>query len=242
MKKLILIFVTALSVSIAHPQSFELYYEGQPLLQNAEITISAHPDSGFMVLDTLDIRNISSVTSEVKCIRTIVENIEGMINSFCWGTCYPPNVDTSLSAVTILPQATSFEFVGDHDPNGLVGIAKVKYTFYDLHNSANQATVYVNYDATNIGGIGKQQTKYSISDAYPNPADNLVAIDYSFATTKNASIVIYNLLGTAIEKMDVSGKTGTFKVNTSDYSEGLYFYSLLIDNKVISTRKLIIRH
>ncbi len=242
MKKLILILIAAVSISIAYPQSFELYYEGQPLLQNAEINISAHPDSGFMVLDTLDVKNISSVTSEVKCIRTIVENIEGMINSFCWGTCYSPNIDTSLSAVTILPQATSFEFIGDHDPNGLVGVTKVKYTFYDLHNSANQATVYVNYDATNIGGTGKQQAKYSMPDAYPNPGNNLVAIDYSFPNTKNASIVIYNLLGTPVEKMDVSGKTGTLKVNTSTYNEGIYFYSLLINSKVISTRKLIIRH
>ena len=82
MKKLILIFISALSISLAYSQSFELYYEGQVLPQNGEITLTSHADSGLMVLDTLDVKNISSVTSEVKCIRTMIENIEGTITVF----------------------------------------------------------------------------------------------------------------------------------------------------------------
>ena len=242
MKKLILIFVAALSISLAYSQSFELYYEGQVLPQNGEITLTSHADSGFMVLDTLDVKNISSVTSEVKCIRTIIENIEGTINSFCWGVCYPPFVDTSSLAVTILPQTTSYEFVGDHDPNGHVGVVKVKYTFYDSHNSSNQVSVFVKYDATNTGSTGEMPPQYSMSEAYPNPANIFVAIDYEFTDIKKGTIVIYNILGTAVEKIDVSAKTGTTKINTSKYNEGIYFYSLLINNEVIRTQKLIIRH
>lgn len=241
MKKLLLIFISALSISLAYSQSFELYYEGQVLPQNGEITLTSHADSGLMVLDTLDVKNISSVTSEVKCIRTIIENIEGTINSYCWGVCYPPFVDTSTVAVIIPPQTTSFEFAGDHDPNGLVGVVKVKYTFYDSHNSGNQVTVFVNYDATNTGSAGDMQMQFFLSDAFPNPANNFVAINYEFTDIKNGALVIYNLLGTAVEKIDVSGKTGTVKINTSMYNEGLYFYSLLINNEVIRTQKLIIR-
>jgi hypothetical protein len=242
MKKFTLIFVAAIFVSLAYSQSFELFFEGQLLTPDSEITITSHADSGMMVLDTLDIKNISNVTAEVFCSRTIIENIEGTINSFCWGVCYPPFIDTSSVAVTILPQATSFEFIGDHDPNGMVGVVKVKYTFYDSHNSGNQATVYVNYDATHTGGIGDMLPGYSMSEVYPNPANAVAMIDYDFTGYKNSSIVIYNLLGTAVEKIEVSGKTGTAKINTSLYNEGLYFYSLLIENKVIRTQKLIIRH
>jgi hypothetical protein len=242
MKKLILIFVAAISISLAYSQSYELYFKGQPLAQNAEITLTAHPDSGMMVLDTLDVKNISTVTSEVICIRTILENVEGTINTFCWGLCYPPFIDTSTVAVTIKSQDFSYVFAGDHDPNGHLGVVRVKYTFYDSHNPNNQATVLVNYDATNTGNIGKMSPKYFISEAYPNPANNMFSIDYDFTSIKNSAIVIYNLLGTVVEKIDVSGKTETAKVNTSSYNEGFYFYSLVINDEVIRTQKLIIRH
>jgi hypothetical protein len=242
MKKFTLIFISALSVTLIYSQSFELYFQGLPLLPNAEITLTSHPDSGMMVLDTLDVKNISDVTAEVFCARTIVENIEGTVNSFCWGVCYPPFIDTSSVAVTILPQATSFEFVGDHDPGGFVGVVKVKYTFYDSHNSGNQITVFVNYDATSSGGIGDLLPGYKMSEAYPNPANHHTSIDYDFNGYRNSRIVIYNLLGSAVEQLDVSGKAGTAKFNTSMYNEGIYFYSLVINNEVVRTQKLIIRH
>ena len=242
MKKLILLISVMVSISLAYSQSFELYFEGQPLDPNSEITLSSHPDSGLMVLDTLDVKNISDVTSEVFCVRTIIEDVQGTDNSFCWGSCYPPNIDTSTITVTILPQQTSYEFVGDHYPNGFMGVVKVKYTFYDSHNSNIQAVVYVNYDATGTGGFSDVPPKNVMSEAYPNPANNLATIDFDCTGLKNSNIVIYNLLGAVVEKIDVSGRMGTAKFNTSMYKEGIYFYSLLINNEVIRTQKLIIRH
>jgi hypothetical protein len=242
MKKLLLIIAVLASISLTYSQSFELYFEGQPLPPNGEITLTAHPDSGLMVLDTLDVKNISDVTSEVYCVRTMVEDVEGTDNSFCWGSCYPPTIDSSTITVVIMPQATSYEFVGDHYPNGFSGVVKVKYTFFDSHNSDNQAVVFVNYDATNPGGFGETPPTYTISEVYPNPANNLASINYDCSGLKNSSIVVYNMLGTEVEKINVSGKAGKAKINTSLYQEGIYFYSLVIDNEVIRTQKLIVRH
>ena len=67
MKKQLLILSAMLIFSLGFAQSFELYFEGQPLFSNAEITLSAHPDSGLMVLDTLDVKNISDVKRGVLC-------------------------------------------------------------------------------------------------------------------------------------------------------------------------------
>lgn len=242
MKKQLLIFTAMLIFSLSRAQSIELFFEGQPLLPNEEITLSAHPDSGLIILDTLDVKNISDVTSEVFCVRTIIDNIEGTENSFCWGSCYPPGIDTSSISVTIMAQATSYEFVGDHYPNGITGVVKVKYTFYDSHDAGNQASVYVNYDATTNSDVNEKIAPYSMSEAYPNPANNFATIDYDFTGIKNGSIVIYNLLGTVVEKLDISGKSGKARINTSLYQEGIYFYSLLFENEVIRTQKLIVRH
>ena len=242
MKKQLLILSAMLIFSLGFAQSFELYFEGQPLLPNAEITLSAHPDSGLILLDTLDVKNISDITSEVYCVRSMEENVEGTNNSFCWGSCYPPTVDTSTITVTIMAQATSYEFVGDHYPNGISGVVKVKYTFYDSHDEGNQTSVFVNYDATSSNGINEKASQFTMSEVYPNPANHVATIDYDFTGINNSSIVIYNLLGTVVEKLDVSGKSGKAKINTSLYQEGIYFYSLLFDNEVIRTQKLIVRH
>jgi hypothetical protein len=242
MKKQLLLLSAMLIFSLSFAQSFKLYFEGQALLPDAEITLLAHPDSGLMLLDTLDVKNISDVTSEVYCVRTMVEDVEGTNNSFCWGSCYPPAIDTSTITVTIMAKATSNEFVGDHYPNGVSGVVKVKYTFYDSHNEGNQTSVFVNYDATSSNGINEKASQYTMSEVYPNPANQIATIDYDFTGFNNSSIVIYNLLGTVVEKLDVSDKSGKAKINTSLYQEGIYFYSLLFDNEVIRTQKLIVRH
>lgn len=242
MKKIILYLIIFISVIRGYSQGLELYFEGIALANNAEITLISHPDSGMMVLDTLDVKNISTVSMQVLCIRTIIENVDSTFNSFCWGVCYPPSIDTSSLSVTIPSQSTSYEFIGDHDPSGIIGKVKVKYSFYDIHSLQSQTSVFVNYDHTSIGGVGEKPGNVYVSGAYPNPANNLVSLDYDLTGSRNAKILIYNLLGTLLEEIDVTDSHGKITLNTSDYNEGLYFYSLKVNNEIIKTRKLVIRH
>ncbi|MEZ5198264.1 MAG: T9SS type A sorting domain-containing protein [Bacteroidales bacterium] len=134
------------------------------------------------------------------------------------------------------------EFVGDHNPNGETGVTKVEYTFYDMNNTDDKVSFIVNYDATETNDIKDMLMDYSISNAYPNPANTYVSINYDFKGNRNAKIAIYNLLGTAVKEIELTESFGTLKVNTSDLIEGIYFYSLLINNESISTHKLIIKH
>jgi len=242
MKKIILLVLIVLTTAWAMTQSLELYFEGVLLAPNAEIILTAHADSGMMVLDTLDVKNISDATIEVKCIRTIIDTIPDVINSFCWGLCYPPFTDTSSVAVVILSQAFSNEFVGDNDPDGNIGIMKVKYTFYSIKDIDDQVSVIVNYDATGESGNNELFDNIRLSDAYPNPANNFVSVDYDLPGLNNAKIMIFNLLGSKVKEIELTDAVGTLKVNTSDLLEGIYFYSLLINNEAIKTQKLIIKH
>ncbi len=242
MKRTILYLSLLMFIMQGYSQGLELYFEGIALAHNAEISLTGHPDSGMMVLDTLDVKNISATTMEVKCIRTIIENVDSTFNSFCWGVCYPPSIDTSSISVTISSQATSYEFTGDHNPAGKTGKVKVKYSFYDIHTPESQSSVFVNYDHTSIGDVGENPGNLYVSGAYPNPANNLVSLDYDLTGSRNAKILIYNLLGTILEEIDIADSTGKITLNTSGYNEGLYFYSLKVNNEIIKTRKLVIRH
>jgi len=242
MKRTILYLIITFLIFRGFSQDLELYFEGALLEPDCEITISGHPDSGMIVLDTLDVNNISSSTMEIKCIRTILQNVDSTVNSFCWGVCYPPFMDTSSVSVTVPSQGISIEFVGDHDPAGQSGVVKVKYAFYDIHTPGNQTAVIVNYDHTKADGIAEKTGSRFISGVYPNPADNLVSIDYDLNGSNHATISVYNFLGNPVVEFDVSDNSGTLTLNTTDFDEGIYFYSLRVNNEIIKTRKLVIRH
>lgn len=243
MKKTFLLFNAVLMVSWLFAQNLELYYEGELLDNMDEITYSAHPDSGLLAVDTLDVKNISNAVMDVMCVKEVIEEIDGTVNVFCWGSqCYPPNVDTSGTATTIEAQAVSYEFSGEYSPYGLAGITKVKYTFYDVSNPDDNVAVIINYDAFDPNSVFENAELYKLSKAYPNPANNTVSVDYDLRDIPNARIAFFNLLGSKVSEIELSKSIGTLTINTTDFTEGIYFYSLLIENKASQTQKLIVRH
>lgn len=83
----------------------------------------------------------------------------------------------------------------------------------------------------------------SVIDAYPNPANNVVNFQYSTsASTQSASVIIRNMVGKVVKEI-VLEETGTAqkKINISELTSGVYFYSFVLDGVVISTKKLVVR-
>ncbi|MCB0395462.1 MAG: T9SS type A sorting domain-containing protein [Flavobacteriales bacterium] len=59
---------------------------------------------------------------------------------------------------------------------------------------------------------------------YPNPTAGVTFIDVRLAQPTDVTIVIYNLLGTAVARMDEKDITGgKFKIDLSGQANGLYF-------------------
>ena len=243
MKKLIIFVFLAFIGLRSFSQSLELFYKGEPIRHITDISITANFDSGKMILDSLGVKNTSDVALNVVCIKETIENKEGAVNSFCWGgQCYPPFVDTASKITTIDPQRISYEFSADHDPNGTEGKTKVKFTFYNPDNPKDNTAVFVNYEVSESNSNAKKREPYTLSKAYPNPANNVVCVDFHLNTMSDARIAFYNLLGSKVKEIELTNSFGTVTINTSDFIEGIYFYSLLINHEVLQTQKLIIKH
>lgn len=74
----------------------------------------------------------------------------------------------------------------------------------------------------------------------PNPFQGITKIKYFLrADIKNANIKIYDATGRIVrnEKIDNRGK-GEIEVRISEFSKGIYHYSLEIDGKIIDTKKM----
>ncbi|MCD4789716.1 MAG: T9SS type A sorting domain-containing protein [Bacteroidales bacterium] len=241
MKNLILTLIITIIFSSSFSQNLELYFEGELLEPNEEITIIAHPDSGTIVFDSLGVKNISSTEMDVLVKKVIIDTIPTTTNDFCWGSCYPSFVYVATYPVTIGPGDIYHEFAGHYSPNGIEGKSKIMYVFFDMNSPDDSVSVIVDYNATTSGVIDNY-CNCSISNAYPNPANSFTSLNYDMNGVKNARLVIYNFLGSVVKEIEITNSYGNLKVNTSDFDEGIYFYSLLINNKALKTQKLIINH
>ncbi len=72
---------------------------------------------------------------------------------------------------------------------------------------------------------------------YPNPANGSVRVE---AGNGIESINVYNVLGTLVETVNANGKT--VNVNLSNYSDGVYFFSIRQNNGTVSNQRVVVTH
>ncbi len=185
--------------------------------------------------------NTGSVTLMVQVSRDLVSLTTGHQEQFCWGiTCYSPGTPTSTHAETILPGDTNSTFIGYLYPHGHNGTSIVNYLFFDVADPSDTVSVMFTYDFPT--GIRELSGKATITNASPNPADGLTSLSYNLNSAKDARLVIYNVLGTAVKEIKLTDKSSTLIITTSDLKSGVYFYSLIADGKSVASKKLIVAH
>ena len=77
---------------------------------------------------------------------------------------------------------------------------------------------------------------------YPNPANTYFYADYEIIFLNKAKLIVYNSIGSIIFTKEIEEKNNKFKIDVSDFKNGLYFCSLEIDGKLFKTKKIIINH
>lgn len=102
-------------------------------------------------------------------------------------------------------------------------------------------TVYV------AESIGKDRLyvddEISISNIYPNPANDLAYIDYKLKSSiKPAKVSFYNILGGQVGDFNLDSFDTKLTIQTRTWDNGVYFYQLIIDGKKVATKKLLVRH
>lgn len=240
-KLLYLISFLAFSFS-ASAQNLSLSYAGGALSNNGNIYVYA--DSGYY--NTMEshvyVTNNSSSSISVKVKKFEVTVIPGSENSFCWETCYIPTVFVSPTALDIAAGATNNEnFIGDYKPRGMLGETIIRYTFFNVANTNDSVCVNVHYTATPVA-VQTYAATPTLSNAYPNPASTRVSFNYDLKASANeAFIIIKDITGNEVKREYVSGSNGRLSLNVDDLSEGVYFYSLIIDGKAATTKKLIVQ-
>lgn len=92
--------------------------------------------------------------------------------------------------------------------------------------------------------IANELTKgIEFSNPFPNPANQQTGISFRLPTpSSEARVMLRNLLGSVVKEIKVKGDQDKFSIITSDLNNGLYFYSVLFENRILFTKKLIVKH
>ncbi len=106
-------------------------------------------------------------------------------------------------------------------------------------NGGNDSTIFV--------GIIKQETNvtenFKLSQNYPNPFNPKTKIEYELQLSGNINIKVLDLRGkeiiTLINKRQTVGKY-EIEFEGSELSSGVYFFNMLVDGRLIDTKKMLL--
>jgi hypothetical protein len=91
-------------------------------------------------------------------------------------------------------------------------------------------------------GLAKVSGKPSdVSDPIPNPSKDQVKITFTLPEgTRQGEIDLYNISGKLLKTYTVDNTFGFIYLNNSELPAGMYYYNLIADGNVTTTKKMIV--
>ena len=239
MKKFLLSLVLMTFAGYMSAQSLTFKYEGKEVEPG---TIDLVSDINFSMEIQFDLHVINATNADINVVCEMEDNSGIGSNYFCWGSCFAPGVYTSTNTVTAGGEGIfngHCMFV-DKDWNTLpVGTTiPMVYHFYDERNPEEKYTFNVNFTYNPEQAVEEINTIFS--NAYPNPANNTVSFDYEMQNANSAAVAIYNMMGQEVVRQDLNLGGSRVDINVSDLNEGVYFYSLIVNNQTVKTNKFVV--
>lgn len=244
MKKILLVFTAVLLATISlSAQNMFLTWNGETL--GDTVTVLGEPGDNEIIFQAM-VHNMTDKWMKIKVRRNQIEMVDSTSSYFCWGNCFSDDVEESPDSIQIVSGGSSVDtaFSGHYLINEQIGTSLVEYMFYDSDNEDMNVKVLVRYRYwASPEGIAEEAIKGGkISSLYPNPTATVVNIDYDIPfEIESASIRIVNIFGSLVKVSDIEPASNKLTIDISDMEAGIYFYSVLLNNHVYQTKKLIIR-
>ena len=204
-------------------------------------------DPNIQIDHHLVVKNTSANPITVKCQKTNLTLPTGAESYYCFaGNCYGATTTTSTSsAILAAGQQISFNnfpadvdaHTGYYDAFGASGIAEVQYCFYDVNDTSDETCVTITYETTTNTAIDDFQPLTKLGDFYPNPASEMVYFTFN---SNAATLKLIDILGNNVKEILLS-QEGIQKLDLSDMNKGIYFGNLIVNDEVVSIKKLIVK-
>lgn len=234
MRKYLLVVVSiAFGYLYTNAQSLEIYTNREVLVtDNQEITVPGNITTD-MIVEHFKVKNISGAAIPVKIRKQILEIHGNSISTFCWGVCYPPNINESSESVTI--DAGSFSagtLDAELEPDTqTAGVSRVAFTAFNANNPNDSARFIVKFDVL----ASTPEALVAEFKLFPNPTEGELTISGG----EGKQLTIYNAIGQKMGMYNITANDE--KLDISSLKSGIYLALLSENGNTISTRKLIKR-
>ncbi|MFZ4563104.1 MAG: T9SS type A sorting domain-containing protein [Bacteroidales bacterium] len=247
MKRYILsLFLLSAITVTAYTQSLELSNKNGIITPNSTIIQEGSPDSAELVT-YMNVKNIGDKEINVLCKKSQLTMLDSTETTMCWaGSCYPSDVNISPNSRTIAVGEIVTDFDGRYVQiafdNFKPGESFVRWVFYDEANVNDSNSVTIKYTSYPLGIDDASAAQTMLSNAFPNPAGASAGFTYSIPAGSIGTFTLRNVIGSTIQVDQLQSSTGKFIISTTNLSDGIYFYSLMVDGKLSQTKKLIVKH
>ena len=238
-KSIFTLFLMAV-ISCVSAQSLRFELNGT-IYSEGEVIECATPNEWGEYLQEMQLRNVSSDDMNVIVKKEVIENLEGVMNYFCWGMCFGP--DTYVSPNPVAVPANSITEVGALSfhamfDDGVFGKIQVKYSAYDERHPDDAVTINVVFHKSGVGVV-ENSRPMTMGKAFPNPASSVVHFNYSF--DGNLSAVVYNLLGQEVMRQELNANDGQMNISVAGLQDGIYFCTMMVDGRACTTQKFVVK-
>ena len=233
MKKIYFLFVASL-VSFFGFSQVNIVLDSDPgISQNGQtLTHTGLTDANYT--EYMHAINTTGSQVDFKFRRVILSSTATLTDQFCdQNLCYNTSgLDWTTSAAVSVNAGDSsimkptFVFTGG-------GSAHYRYYVLDGQNEAVIDSVDIQF--TSFVGVNDFDVDYMV---YPNPATDVFNIKLS-TSGSDVKVKVMNVLGG--EVFTTSLKNGVNKLDVSELTNGVYFYTILQNGKEIETKKLVVR-
>ncbi|MGL4597350.1 MAG: T9SS type A sorting domain-containing protein [Bacteroidia bacterium] len=246
MKKYALLFFASFAMNVLSAQTLEFRdpNNNNQLLNGQTIYYSV---SSAANIDFEHHYELISTTNQQIIVKARRVNLQlNDPNTLVWYCmrirCYGPN--TPLSANDTIFGNAPLDFSTHYVPTQYSsGISRIQYSAFLVSNPNDSAVFYVEYDTPSGILSNLSSNSISLANPTPNPATNTVSMNYKMTNTPaSAKLVVFNMLGAQVMETEITSNEGTVRMDVSILEQGVYFCSLVADNKTLTTRRLVVSH
>lgn len=241
MKKFILLSISLIITLTVFSQSFLILNASKEDVSNDSFHVSGEINTTIKA--QLYIVNNTGDALFFKVAKVETNVLGGTENTFCFNNqCYPPDAHETIGALSLLAGDTSAAdaFYGQYTPNDIVGTSIITYYIINANDSTDYTTVEVTYLAEDLTFVPHLFQEAHLSNPYPNPATTQTKFNYNFPFNfNNAKLQIRNVIGATVKEAVITDNKGEIVIELDDLNDGIYIYTLVIDNRILLTRKLI---
>lgn len=246
MKKLLLASLPMLfAAGVSAQSSFSITDNNQAAVASGSTIVYYVDQATTLETHDFEVHNNNPNLLTAKVRKAIQSQQTGQTFYFCTDqNCYTPTTNLSANVPTN-GGGGQFQLITDFTPYNTTGISVVRYSVFDVNNPSDSAYFFIEYHVSPTGIVSHSNVKANIGSPMPNPASSVFNMTYNLGSsfgTGEAKLVIYNMLGALVKSETLVDADGTIKTDVSTLENGVYFVSLEVNGKQLSTKRIVVTH